>query len=708
MKGIFTYAGFDSKIRKKNNFLINIPIGPPTQKNGLRKKCFLLSPVKDKINPNFFLFSVSKIYKKMLFPSIIFGGKLFIWFFLVLLVLLGLGSLVSFIFFKRPFIFGRNIFLKVFFNILISFLLLSSLTAITYSGGKTFQWIVLLSLIGILISFRKNNDTLDGLLFIGFKRIKPKDIVILFITGLFSFVLLFALLGFPENHLNIGVYYDFFFYSELSSSLLRTGLENTASMLTSYVEPSSLALYHYSDLWFNGLLTKIIPLSETETLLFITYPVLLFLTIIGSAGVLAESFLKSRWGLLLISVFLLMGISIVLPFEINPLYQQGVPRYGGGPALSPVGLKTLILFPIVLLSFSFLEKGRLDLTVLGFLIAMAAYNTTIPAYVGGLSMLLGFYFLFGNKLRLNPIMKYAKKGLIFIAAFLLLLLFFILLFIQTENLPVEQGALPVRSIIIIFIESLLAPWLFFWLMGVMILFLLFKKRQNGLVIPFIVLITGAQLAGALFVVLSHGTRDAGQALSNALPVLFTVGSVFLFRDLPMKKWSLIFLLVLFSLSSTLNFSNAIKKLRDPGTQTEEFRVQVEAGFKSSKDFKNWLSITSSPSDRWHYNWFTPGKFVFNIKNANYPLDVSGFLFLDQDTWCGINDNSQSPLCYLLNKNPHLNREEVFAIFLMEGPATFLYAESPELIPIEALSHLELIAKDSKTGEAFYSIHKEKK
>lgn len=644
----------------------------------------------------------------MSFASILYGAKLFSWFMLLLFLLFGAGSLANLVLFKRSFSFGKNLFSGVFFNILNAFLLISAVTAIFFSGGKSFQWIVLFSLIGILISFRKNDYNFDEFFFIGFKNIKANDILVLFVAALFSFVLLFFLLGWPENYLKIGVYYDFFFYSELSSSLINTGIENPASMLASYVTPANLSLYHYTDLWFNGLLTKITPLAESEAMLFITYPILLFLTILSTAGVLAERIVLSKWVVLLISVLLLFGITVVLPFEMSPLYQQGLPRYGGGPALSPVGLKTLILLPIAILSFSFLEKGRLDLTVLGFFIAMAAYNTVIPAFIGGLSMLLFVNLIFGEKFCFQPMMQKSKTGLIFLAAFLFLFWAFIHFLIQSENLPVEQGALPLRSFIIIFVESLIAPWLFYWLTGFFIVFLLFKNKHNGFVIPFLLLLAGAQIAGALFVVLSHGTRDAGQALSNALPTLFAAGSVFLLRNLPMKKWTLIILFVLFSLSATLNVSNARNRLRDQGMQTEEFRVQVEAGFKSSKDFKNWLSITSFPSDRWHYNWFTPGKFVFNIKNANYPLDVSGFLFLDQENWCGINDNSQSPLCYLLNKNPHLNREEVFAIFLKEGPATFLYAESPELIPIEALSHLELIAKDPNTGEAFYSILKEKK
>lgn len=87
---------------------------------------------------------------------------------------------------------------------------------------------------------------------------------------------------------------DYYFWAELSDFLLESGVESKSFFLTENIVVKHAQPYHYSDLWLNGIFTKVNGLPGIINLFGITYPIILT-GVLVSFSYLLKSFLNKTW-----------------------------------------------------------------------------------------------------------------------------------------------------------------------------------------------------------------------------------------------------------------------------------------------------------------------------------------------------------------------------------------------------------------------------
>ncbi|NLG04934.1 MAG: hypothetical protein GX567_14045 [Clostridia bacterium] len=113
---------------------------------------------------------------------------------------------------------------------------------------------------------------------------------------------------------------DINFYSQVSQSLINSGIENTFHYFNEYIDDSvGNNAYHYFELWFNGIIS--LPLeryfSNLLLLKHFTYPFFITLIAIGLFSIITNLALSSQnlFSLLLIVSLLFVNLSSLINFE---------------------------------------------------------------------------------------------------------------------------------------------------------------------------------------------------------------------------------------------------------------------------------------------------------------------------------------------------------------------------------------------------------
>lgn len=113
---------------------------------------------------------------------------------------------------------------------------------------------------------------------------------------------------------------DINFYSQVSQSLINSGIENTFHYFNEYINDSAgNNAYHYFELWFNGIIS--LPLegyfSNLLLLKHFTYPFFITLIVIGLFSIITNLALSSQnlFSLLLIVSLLFVNLSTLINFE---------------------------------------------------------------------------------------------------------------------------------------------------------------------------------------------------------------------------------------------------------------------------------------------------------------------------------------------------------------------------------------------------------
>ncbi len=468
---------------------------------------------------------------------------------------------------------------------------------------------------------------------------------------------------------------------------------------------TSLSLYHYTDLWFNGLIAKIFFLNESESLLFITYPLLLFLSLIGFVGVLYKVWNRSMVQLILMILVMVYGIAILLPFQNFPLFRQAAGAYYGLLGADCYYTKILILFPCLLIAFLCLEKKSLSFFSIWVVIAMVCYNTTIPAFTGGLGALILFEVL---KTKINKNKNYSadlKFSILTISVFIGAILLFLVLFIDKEKTNIEISILPLRSIIILTIEYLISPYLIYWVIALLILIVFMKKELKSYLFFIIIFVVGSQLSGIVYILLNYHVIDKNQVLDSSIPVLMLLIGVYYFKiiriDNKYSKWAFFIVLLI---STLLNFNRTYKSnspLVKNTNYSNVFKEQISSIINTHHTKVIWVTISSNPSNLWDYNYMTPGCFILNSKNAEFPLDISPYLMEKNVEFCSFGRNMSFPVCAKILKNGNALNEVIS--LLVKTKTDYIFVENNTRIPVMLSEKMTLIVKDARSQDAFYSF-----
>ncbi len=617
-------------------------------------------------------------------------------------MILGLGSLLNKLILNR-FIYGSNVFFASFSTLFSGYLLLASGSAIYYSNGITLQWLMLIGVVFWLLNVKKKLKTEV--------QIKPQfslvNVLAMSFASLVSFFIIFWVSGFPNASVNIDVYYDLFYYGKLSSSLINDGFENRFALLNHYVHQDTSNLYHYTDLWYTGFLSKIFNANEIEILLFSNYSVLLFIIFIACIGVLQQNLNWHPLFLLLITLLALYGLSLKLPLNDFTLYRKAYYTFNGCPGFTQIDSKTLILIPFFLLAFYELKSKDVFAFFLFLLMAMVAYNTIIPALCGGiaLSFLYFAYLYFVKKQLFINLDSLLKRSSFLIAGFLVLFVFYVLQVVDEKNVPLEIEFLSIKSSLIVFIEYLVYPWFVYFILLITLTHALFLKHDRFFTRSSVFLVIGCQIAGTLFIILNHDVGDVFQALSNVIHPLFLVLFIFKIHLLKAKKFNflLIGIVLLISLVSNVynkSENNVVKKPIFNKQYSYSFKTKVLDVLLENAPHNNWATLSSLSSPHWFYSWAGIGHFLLSKKEIPYPFDLSQVISEDFTKWCNKETNFQSPFCQGNFIKPY---DVSLLNFIKEKQVLYLFVEKKSLIPAYLEKNLTLLYKDQTSGHLFYAI-----
>ncbi len=382
-----------------------------------------------------------------------------------------LGSLYISIFFsneKNNLI--KNDFVKTSLSISMGVILLVTLTSVIFTFCKTMY---IFPLLVLLIPIFKRNKNLEVKV-VNESLFKLKKLLLIFSIAIvvFSFYVL------TFYNLQKRPFYDFMFLGKISSGLLKYHTENFYNSYGLFHINSKQMLYHFFELWLNGLISLISKTSETKTLFFVTYPLLSFTTLISSIAIFS-SFTSNK----ILAVFggfgLLYGSKLFLP--ISGEFWDLVEVYRGAPVASGSKLLTIyfISFSAIILILNKMEKYGYVL----FSFIPIFYPTTIPAFA---TIAIGLIFFYFYKLYKN---KLVNQNRLHYSWIILASIFFIIVFKNIfqfeETTKFELFVYPIKSYIVVFIETFFKIFIEHIVITIVLIYFLFRTKFSILFKPLV-------------------------------------------------------------------------------------------------------------------------------------------------------------------------------------------------------------------------------
>ncbi len=548
-----------------------------------------------------------------------------------------------------PWFFSKSVSLALFnrFSIVL-FLLISSITALIFTKGNS---------ISLLIPF---------LLFFYFKkhysvsriRIKIQEILLIYLLG---FLFFFAILGFPIHPSNLNVHFDLSVYAKLAQKLYFSGQENFHSLVSGYYNVNGVSLYHFSDIWFSAFLVKFFSISNSFSLLLITYPILFSQGILCLFELVGDNNKTKIYKYLLI-LFVLFGLSMKLIGFDSPLLNISYSRYIFSPGLNIYSTKIIILIPIVALFFSDFFKKNYFQSIILLLVICVTYTTTI------LFCSVFIFFIFFYMLK-----KYSfKQNFLLFIILLLSYLYFLYLHIHAPSIALFHSSPKInnysfKSILVIFIELVLQPFLTYLIAIILVIYNLFISKENRFII--IVLFSTIILL-SIYISMKHGTPNLAQMLINPVSVFVVVISIYLIFKI--EKYQILIMFFLF-ISSCVNFGEQ-SLVRKQKIDVFQKRVQVYLKCDRSSSFMKWIVINETSdldlNSNIAYSFNNIGYFLMYDNRLDYPLDISNFICLNKKEIFQIHDNNLSKIDIIYLKS-NKSKEKVLLEWLNKYRPKFI-------------------------------------
>ena len=629
----------------------------------------------------------------------------FIVYSIVFYLLIFLGFFLKLVINKRLNDVFNNSFLSVFLSLTIAFLVISSICAIILT--KFFTILILIPVILIFFCRKKISlgEKLNFKIFFFYNRNLFFKLIIIQVL---SFFYLYFLLGNVNSSENLDVYFDFYHYGMLSRKLFDSGVETPLSLFSNYIEVHRNSFYHFSECWFTGFIGKFSSLDDVSILLFVSYPILFCISIIGGVGILKKiSAIKNEFLLILIVFLIFIGISFYLPYFDSNIYQNASSNYNYLLFSIPGFSKIIVIIPLFICAFLCLYDKENIYFLCFCVLSVFCYNTLIPGVFGGMVFYL-IYFCFSNfrKLKILGIRNIVIQQ----TSIILLFLFFIIIF---KNLLMENNVnahlnseYSFKSILILIFEYNISPYIIYVFLPFSIIIALLSS--NIFSIPFVkyslVFLIASHFSSSIFIILNNGLDDIYQVLTNLLFPLFVVITFFIIALIKNKK-HIYFVLSLLILSSCFNLSkshefNAIQFPKLKQVYSKKFSIDV---FQEINNCKNnglikWAYITDHISNYWAYNSSFIGKFILTNKRMDFPLDISSINSENIINWCDKYNNELHPICDYKNGNQYL-----FTDYIEKTKLRYLLVENSLLIPEFIKNKLLLVSKDNHTGHLFFRI-----
>ena len=188
----------------------------------------------------------------------------------------------------------KEIYTNIFFSLLTGWICVILAGSLAFSHFKTIHigWLLL-----ILIALIKKRFNIQFSW-----KIRPTEILM---VSLFSnSILLYAFYinyGFDLNYFQTP-FKDFVFYANMSRSIVESGYENY-NIFNELIPLKGATPYHYSEIWFNGIVSYLSKLPNVKVMVLITYPIGRLIAFFGIWAILNKIY-TSRFNFLVAFMFL--------------------------------------------------------------------------------------------------------------------------------------------------------------------------------------------------------------------------------------------------------------------------------------------------------------------------------------------------------------------------------------------------------------------
>lgn len=484
---------------------------------------------------------------------------------------------------------------------------------------------------------------------------------------------------------------DMVYYSKVSISIYESGVESIFSVFNDYKHPQGLVLYHYGELWFTGLISLLFRTESLENLLFVTYPLFHGLTVLALMGLVSKqgfSTIKS----FLISFSVLYGTTLI-EYQIGILsalerdtWFYAIPYFSSS--------KLLIIYPFVLVAFSFFRKSTVDFLVL-ISLCIVFYTPTAISIMGGTLGLLLFVWIQERNIKsvLIRTMEHSVPFVVFVSVMAMSAA------IGDKSASVKWTNLvyPIATYLdefwnffLVFLKYLFRPIVMYptVFLGLVLMLVKGKFKAHKRVVLFIFF---GFLAAAMFIALFGRTmEDSTQILSNVLPMFMVLLATICFEQF--KKWYLILLVMLVPLG-LLNF---IYVGSSENRAKGKFHLELY-NFAEKKGRFKWAYVSSKYWSSWNINQNIYTHPILKSNESIMPLEI-GPMFDTKEgqlIYCKRAANRNSPMVPFIENNDCSVQN--ILLFLEQEEIQFVYLEDQKKVPKEFIANFTPILVEDDEG-----------
>jgi hypothetical protein len=608
-------------------------------------------------------------------------------------------------------------------NFISSVVVLSGIISFFAAYFTNFKTIFIAYLIIILFYFFKKE--------ISFKKIKKselKPILLLLSFSLPIFLFQYFLnYSFNQNEPYIPSD-DIFIYASYSKHLIEFGQENKFAMF-SQIYPklfSGINPYHFYEIWLNGFVTKINNLSYSYNFIFVTYPLLVWIFVIGITALFEH--------------FNLIGIKNITAIFgllfVGPLYFSIYGHIFNDGNILNSAVFTIPGFVKQTLCFSYFGQKHLPVYIFSLLFLLLfinkLYKTSIISLHGIITASFGMFPGIYTGI-VGMLLPNFKKNLKFALQFFSIsfILFFGL--IQLFPLGVSKEIsdktfyfnyfltdLNWKGEIIRALEKIFLPafWLLILYLPVIIILLLninVIKKESQLK-KLLILIVFTYIGGASFTLIVDGL-NTDQFLTNLLPLYNTI-SVFFYlyfyhftlnkKDIKRKVIIVTFILITI-VQNTFFCVKYFQNFRQTINGKYEITIQQKLIQELQKTKPKYIAYllsdkTIKKNHPMHQCIYYPAKFLFannyyNFLNINYPYQI----YLKNSTSHVYAPYNQ--MRYFINNKPiPIEKfESIQLTFLQKNNIEWILCEKNAILPSILQKRVKIELFDPKSGEKYYRI-----
>lgn len=522
---------------------------------------------------------------------------------------------------------------------------------------------------------------------------------------------------------------DIYDYAATSYQLVHYGIENRTSILAEFYPKlfNGVQPYHYFELWLNGLVTTLFGGSYVYNLLFVTYPLLLWLYVLVLLSLIEHfKLFKYRYVLLFTCIF------------VGPLYigvYQSILNDGNFFDSAVFSIPGFVKQTFV---YSYFGQKHLPvyifsgLFVLGILktdyrLLFFAFTSLLIASVGVFPGVFSAVFI-GFLLLIKRNKKYVRLFVPFILFVIIYLAFFAFfgfgvskeVSTKTSYFNYFLERLNWKGEVFRIVQKLLFPicWFFILYLSYFLIIKIFRISLSKRVVSLVYICLFSYLGGALLTLLLYGL-NSDQFITNLLPfynvVLITV-LLYGIRSILVtfqKKAFYLFITLLFCFSMvnsyqvfSFHFQSGLKRINNE-KYSEHTQKQLLFSLKKHAPIYIAYLFSDSLVKKYHpvlQNPYFPAKYCmdnnyFQYLNINFPYYTYPFSS-SSNVFCPKNQ-----MKYYFEENPSNQRnfDSIQFRFLKENQVNWVFCTQGATFPSRIAPYVKETIFDPTSKEKYYRI-----